>query len=127
MAKKKVRKVGVAQLKTAFIVIYYIIIGVSGMVVYTDSSTGSPYERIRDFVECENSGASECVLEGGLTLATDIISTTIFVIISLLPVVAILFTCDPKVFKKKSDLKGGTRPITFAMANTRTSTTTLNL
>lgn len=104
MARKTVPKVGKAQVKITFIIIYYVLVGVMGLVTFTYYRASSTYrETIVEYILCEISGMQDCILDLGVIY--DIISaltTTVIMMISLLPVMAILFSCNPQACKKKT-------------------------
>ncbi len=104
LAKKKVGKVGTAQLKITGILIYYTILGVMGLVASTMSFTSystKTREGIAQYLFCENSGSSDCVLDSAAIGPVGILSIVVTVLFSFLPVVAILVSCDPRACKKK--------------------------
>ncbi len=104
LARKKVGRVGKAQIKIMAVIIYYTILGVMGLVAYTVFEVADSYRKtIVQYVLCESTGLSECEVTNDNTIL--ILSKLVIIMISLLPVVAILFNCDPKAWKKFRDGK----------------------
>ena len=91
-----------AQVKIACIVIYYILLGVMGLVIYTYTEANNTYqESITKFILCKSTGQSDCTLD--FSIDDDVLAgmvTTIYLMIALIPVVAILFSCNPQKCKK---------------------------
>ena len=98
LAKKKVTNIGVAELKIAAILIVIMALSVTGMVTYIFADR----EALVDagiFTICVGSGGSNCSLKDGVNIISVTMPIT-FILLSLLPVVLILFACDVKTFKK---------------------------
>ena len=98
LAKKKVTNIGVAELKIAAILIVAMALSVTGMVTYIFADMGVLVEGAA-FITCVGSGGSNC---SQLKDRLNIISMTLpatSTLLSLLPVVMILFACDVKTFK----------------------------
>lgn len=113
-------KIGKAQLKITTIVVYYTILGVVGLASYTYYDVGESYQRrIAEYVLCESSGVSNCELVE-LGVEATFLSTLILSMISFLPVVSIIFTFDPKAYKKNAT-KSRNKPGTFTRSTTATS------
>ena len=95
LARKKVGKVGKAQIKITAITIHNIILGVVGLaaVTYFDANF---YEEAINFVMCQSTGRESCEVQGISSLDEIIILAVVIIILAVLPIVAILFTCDPK-------------------------------
>ena len=99
LSKKKVTNVGVAELKITAILIVNTALGVTGLVTYTFADMEVVLEATA-VLFCIGSEGSNCY-QG--TDRLNIISITLpatFILLSLLPVVAILFTCDVHSLKK---------------------------
>lgn len=120
IARKKVAKIGKAQVKIAFITVYYILIGVMGMVTFTYYRASRTHQEvITEYILCEISGMPDCILNLGVTADIFYALTTIVVLlVSLLPVMAILFSCNPQACKKKTSAD---RRATFVRSSTITS------
>ena len=101
LARKKMVNVGKGELKIAFVIIYSIIVGVMGLVVYIMAHlvrVGSTPSNFEKYLICESAGTSaDCSLD--MTIPNLILVTHILV--SLLPVVMLLFVCDLHAFKRK--------------------------
>lgn len=118
LAKSKVRKAWKAHFKISTIVIYYTLLGVVGLIGYTYQSASNIYqERIAEYILCESGGqSSDCVLDIGLNSdVVGVLSTAVFVMVSFLPELAIIFSCDPQACRKKD------KRATFARSTTATS------
>ena len=96
--KVQVLMVGKAQLKIACMIIYYTLVGVMGLVIFTfnEANTGN-LDIHRDYILCESGGRSDCVLDLGINSDVNTAITTItYVMISFLPVLAIFFSFNPQ-------------------------------
>ena len=106
LARKRVAKVGTAQLKITAVLIYYTVIGVMGLVTatlsFTSYATKSTREAITQYILCENSGESDCKLDSAIVSNVGNLSVAVIVLFSFLPVVAILFSCDPRACRRKA-------------------------
>ena len=101
MLNTGVSKVWKAQLKISVIIIYYTLIGVLGLATYTYSRrNGIDQESLTEYLLCESGGQSDCVLDSGNGIL-EALGTTFVVTISFLPVLAILFSCDPQACRRK--------------------------
>ena len=128
LARQKIGNIAKAQLKITAIVIYYTVLGISGLASYTYYDIGESYQRrIANFVLCESSGVSDCEINE-LGPVAIFLSTLVLTMISFLPVVTIVFSFDPKAYKKKAKPRDRTftRSTTansqiFSRANTGTS------
>ena len=87
-----------AQLKIGCMIMYYTLLGVFSLVLFTYTEANTGYqEGIREHILCESGGQSDCVLDLGIS--NNVISATsviIYVMLSFLPVFAILFSYNPK-------------------------------
>ena len=94
----RVEMVAKVQLKIACMIAYYTLLGVISLVLFTYTEVNPGYqEGIREHILCESGGQSDCVIDLGISY--NVISATsiiIFVMLSFLPVFAILFSYDPK-------------------------------
>ena len=97
LARNKVSSVGKAEFKITMITLYYIVHGVIGLVSYGNRNVMD----FASYVICESSG-NHLDCDDDLTRALDRIGlqTVVMVMISLLPVVVLVFTCDPNLCKK---------------------------
>ena len=87
-----------AQLKIGCMIIYYTILGVMGLVIFTiNEASSSNIDGLRDYILCESGGQSDCVLDLGISAdANSAISIIIYIMLSLLPVLAILLSFSRK-------------------------------
>ena len=97
LARKKVRNVGKAEIKIIAIVTYYTIVGVMALVNTTYFDEYS-YQPVIDYIVCQSTGMASCQEELHI-LEEVFILATIIVMISFLPVVVILFSCDLRAFR----------------------------
>ena len=98
LAKKKVTNVGVAELKVAGILLVYMALGVTGLITYIFADMEVVVEGSA-FVTCVGGGGSNCSeLKDRITKISMTLPATIS-LLSLVPVVVILFTCDVQAFK----------------------------
>ena len=100
LAKKKVGGVCTAHLKITAVLIYYTVLGVMGLSTATSSLTN--YAASTDIVEylaCESRGMADCMFNS--TFHSSTLAVVVVVLFSLLPVVAILFSCDPRACRRK--------------------------
>lgn len=98
--------VGIAQLKITAILIYYTVLGVMGLTTASVSFTSyeaktMDRENIAQYIACENSGMSDCVYDSTFLSDVGTLAVVVVLLFSFLPVVAILFSCDPRTCKKK--------------------------
>ena len=103
VARKKVGKVGMAEIKIMLIIMYYIVVGVMGLISFTyhEVKTISNRERLEELILCESRGNKKCVVN--LVTIDNIrnLSVVVVVMVAFLPIVAILFTFNPKACQKK--------------------------
>ena len=86
------RNVGKAEIKITAIVIYYTIVGV--MSLANDTYFGEyTYEPFIEYIACQSTGMASCQEELH-TLNEVYIVAAVIVMVSFLPVVVILFSCD---------------------------------
>ena len=123
LAKKKGGRAGKAQLKISAIIIYYIFLGVTGLVAFTYyEASESQRVMVAEHIICESSGTLDCELSFDIGVRT--LSVLVIMALSFLPVMVILFSCDPKVFKrKKPKQKGKSSTKSFTGTTTITSQT----
>ena len=100
LTKKKVRNVGTAELKITIFALFIIVLGLIVLVTYTLVSNNLFTEAANQFWLCHATEESNCKL--GLLLTFNIIVPLIFIFLSLLPVIGILFSCDVQACKKKT-------------------------
>ena len=121
LSKKKGGRAGKAQLKISAIIIYYVLLGVTGLVAFTYYEVSESYRmRIAEHILCESSGTLDCELN--FDFGVRALSVLVIVVISFLPVMVILFSCDPKVFKRQKPKHR--RGKSFTRSLTRTTTIT---
>lgn len=100
LAKKKVGRVGTAHFKITAVLIYYTVLGVVGLSTATSSfTTYSTSANIVEYLACESRGMADCVFNS--TFHTSTLAIVVVVLFSFLPVVAILFSCDPRTCRRK--------------------------
>ena len=87
--------VGKGELKITLQIIYYIILGVIGLVVFSEIHS---FSTAQDYFICGASGRLDCKLD--LAVQNSLVVTT-NVLLSFFPVVAILTSCDLNACKKK--------------------------
>ena len=105
LAKKKVEHVGKAQLKITAIVLYYTIAGVIGLVSYTYFEANNSYQQsLAEYILCESAGVSAGCVSQTVTTIIGGLSAAIIIVLSLLPIIAVLFNFDLNAFKKKRTL-----------------------
>lgn len=103
MIKTKVGKIWKAQFKISAIIIYYTLVGVMGLATYTYFEANETFqENFTEYILCESGGqSSDCVLNLNVGIL-DALGTTVVVMVSFLPVLAILFSCDPQACRRKN-------------------------
>ena len=97
LARKKVGNVGKAEIKITAIIIYYVLVGVIGLVDFMRFNA----DAISQYIVCQSSGKESCQEEFNISKNDIFFMATPIVMVSLIPVVAILISCDPKAFKTK--------------------------
>ena len=100
LARKKVGNVRKAEIKVTAIIIYYVLLGVMGLVAFTYFMRLNA-DAISQYIVCQSSGKESCQEEFSISKNDIFFMAAPIVMVSLLPVVAILFSCDPKAFKTK--------------------------
>jgi hypothetical protein len=84
-----------AHLKISIITIYYTLVGVVGLVSYTiQTASAVTVDRTVLYALCESRGQSDC--RENLGSGDGDASTVAIVMLFLLPVVVILFNCNPQ-------------------------------
>lgn len=96
LSKKKVVNVGKGELKLSLMITYYVILGVIGLVVFSEIHTLSSEQA--DYFICGGSGRLDCRLD--LAVQNSLVITT-NVLLSFFPAAVILTTCDLTVCKRK--------------------------
>ena len=100
LSRKKVGKAGKAEIKISFILIYYVVIGVLGLVTLTYLEAESAISELANFFICEGLHLANCSKHLDIN-AFEELSIVIIVMLSLLPVVALIFSCNIQTIKKK--------------------------
>lgn len=102
---KKVGKVGMTEVKMILIVTYYIIVGVMGLIAFTyhEVKTISNRERLKELIICESTGNRKCVVNLVTIDHIRSLSVVVIVLLSSLPIVALLFTCNRNMCLKTSE------------------------
>lgn len=109
LAKKRKVKFATAQLKVTVILVYYTILGVMGLTTSTVSFTSyarTANANIVEYLECESTGVmtestgmmADCTFDSPLLSST--LTVVVSVMISFLPVVAIVFSCNPRTCRR---------------------------
>ena len=113
--KVQIRSVGKVEFKIACMIIYYTILGVMGLVV--TRSIGSIVHGLRDYILCESGGQSDCVLNGSSSInANRAIVTTVYVMISLIPVLALFLSFSPQACRRQSGRETSTNIAAHSMS-----------
>ena len=99
LAKRKVTNIGVAELKIAAILIVTMALSVTGMVIYIFADLEVLVVEGGAFIICVGSGGSNCSQLKDRLNIINMTSPAISTLLTLLPVVMILFVCDVKTFK----------------------------
>ena len=102
LARKKVRNVGLAELKITILVIIETALGVTGLVTYS-LADGQLFDAAFRYFTCLGSEEPNCDL-GALTTFNFMIPL-IFILLSLLPMAVILLSCDLQTCKKLKNPK----------------------
>ena len=101
-AGKKVGKVGKAQIKISFIIIYYVLLGVLGLVTLTYIEVKSSLigiAAVADFLVCESLGGSNCYLDKELIAVFESLGITVKILLMMIPVVVLIFVVDIQAIK----------------------------
>ena len=100
LARKKVGNVGKAEIKITAIIIYYLLVGVMGLVTFTYFRRYNS-DAFLQYIVCQSNGKESCQEESRISNNEIFAVGASIVVISFLPVVVILFNCDPQAFKTK--------------------------
>lgn len=101
LPQKKHHKVDRAQVKTSFILCYYVLQGVLGLASLSQHVVGGRLvaTRLAEFFLCKSFGDSQdCLLE--LPGGTEGLVAAALVTLTLLPVVALIFSFDVRALRK---------------------------
>lgn len=102
VARKKIGKVGKAQIKISIILIYYTVLGVVGLVSLTYFEVKIfNSEGLREFFLCESLGNPDCFLDVAPIKNIKALSVSVIVMLSFLPVIVLIFSFDYQACKKK--------------------------
>ena len=88
-----------AQLKITAITFHYTLLGVMGLVTVTYFDRNY-FDAVINYIVCQSNGKQSCQEELP-NLDEILVLATIIILLSLLPVVVIMFSCDLQAFKKK--------------------------
>ena len=101
LAKKKVTNIGVAELKITALIIVNLGLGVVGLVTYIFADMEVIVEG-GAFAFCVADGGSNCSQLKDRINTINITSPITFTFLALVPVMAIVVTCDVQAFKNKA-------------------------
>ncbi len=123
---KDVKRIGKAKLKVTVIIVFYAFFGCMGLAstVYLNQNVAFQ-NSVFGYIVCESSGfASNCldVLDIRTNQVVSALLSTAFCSLLLWPVVIIIFTIDPKLYKVKCMLSC----IKTAESSTNTNSNTTN-
>ena len=97
---KSVENIERASIKAAFVVLYYVLAGVIGQLSHTYYEANR--ERILGAILCSSTGSMDCEdLKFGT--AARILGILSVVMLAFMPVVALLFSFNPKVCRKERE------------------------
>ena len=98
IARKKVGRVGKAEVKMAVIVLYYIIMGVLGLVTFTyyEVKTKGNRESLAELFLCESTGNLDCNVDLQNIEMFSVLAVAVVVMLASSPVIAVIFSFDPK-------------------------------
>lgn len=111
LAKRKVtNNIGKAEIKITALTIYITIMSIFGLVAYTNLITSNYVEDAAEFIVCESTGQAGCqqILPESFQVTMKLM-TTFQIMLSIIPVVLILFVCKPQAFKMKYKAWKGSR------------------
>ncbi len=102
VAGKKVGKVGKAEIKMAVIVLYYIVVGVLSLITFTyfEVKAKANRESLFELFLCESMGNLDCDIDLESIDTFDVLAVLVIVMVALFPVIAVLFSFDPKTCRK---------------------------
>ena len=108
IAGKKAGKVGTAQIKISFVNIYYVLLGVVGLVSLTFYEVKSSRLGLVEYFICNAFGdpTSSCQLDVNTIKSFKALSISVIVMLSFLPIVVLIFSFDIKAFKKLKVCRG---------------------
>ena len=92
-----------AQIKVTAIAIHYTLLGVVGLATVTYFDTNY-FEAVVEYIVCQSTGKESCEKELP-DLDEILFLAAVLIMLSLLPIVAILFTCDPRACQRKKQDK----------------------
>jgi hypothetical protein len=121
--------IGKAELKISAIVVYYTLVAVMAMISFTYHITNGVFlKNITSYILCESRGQSAgCTLDLFNGEIFNGLSATSIVMVSFLPVVAILFNCDLQKLKQKrccgQDQPASKTRSSYARSDIRSSST----
>ena len=99
MSGKKVGKIGKAQFKLSFILIYYTMTGVMGLVTHTHYRVRDSSNQIMNYLVCETLSGDCTQLDIVDTFSR--LSSTVIVMFALMPVVMVIFSINLLAFREK--------------------------
>lgn len=102
MAGKKVGNVFKAQIKISFILFYYVLTGVMGLVAltYNEAKLGRLGPQLAKHFICESFGSANCPLNLGPAKIFKYLNIVVIFMLSFLPVMVLVFSFDVQAFKK---------------------------
>ena len=90
-----------AEIKITAITFHYTFLGVMGLVAFTYFNDRLYFDVVINYIVCQSNGKQSCQEELPNNLDEILVLATILILLSLLPVVVIMFSCDLQAFKKK--------------------------
>ena len=112
LARRKVGDVGKAQIKIMAIIVHNTLLGVVGLAAITYFYTSDIYDESFNFIACQSTGRESCEVQGISSLDEILILAAVVILIALLPIVVILFTCDPKACRCRKQDRNSSRSST---------------
>ena len=89
--------IGKAEFKITIVTFYYTLLGVGGVVSYTTKNATD----LALYFICESTGLLDCRENLASLEDVNVLHTVAVVMLSLLPAVTFLFSCDTKACRKK--------------------------
>lgn len=104
LARKKTGNVGKAQIKITAVIMYYTLQGVTGLVTlayFIANRSDAGQSTLAEYITCGNKGLPDCALIFGSTDAVHIFAVISTVMLSFVPLLALLFNCDLQSWRRK--------------------------
>ena len=121
LTRKKVGNVAKAQLKITAITIHYTLLGVMGLatVTYFDADF---FTEVLDYIVCQSTGRASCDVQGIASLDEVLFLAAVIILLSVLPIVVILFSCDAQACckcKKQNNKRSRTMSSAYSKSSTK--------